>query len=77
MWLAFHAFVLTYEEPVLAQSFGTNFSPTKRQQAIRELARAMFDRRGNLPAPPGIDPDMSAPIVCNQPGGRELMTARR
>jgi protein-S-isoprenylcysteine O-methyltransferase Ste14 len=25
MWLAFHAFVLTYEEPVLAQSFGTEY----------------------------------------------------
>lgn len=25
MWLAFHAFVLTYEEPVLAQQFGTQY----------------------------------------------------
>src|SRR5467141_89099 len=25
MWLAFHAFVLTYEEPVLAQRFGTQY----------------------------------------------------
>src|SRR3954469_15316780 len=25
MWLAFHAFVLTYEEPVLAQTFGTQY----------------------------------------------------
>ncbi len=25
MWLAFHAFVLTYEEPVLAQSFGAEY----------------------------------------------------
>ena len=25
MWLAFHAFVLTYEEPVLAQRFGTKY----------------------------------------------------
>jgi protein-S-isoprenylcysteine O-methyltransferase Ste14 len=25
MWLAFHAFVLAYEEPVLAQSFGTSY----------------------------------------------------
>ena len=25
MWLAFHAFVLTYEEPVLAQKFGTQY----------------------------------------------------
>ncbi len=25
MWLAFHAFVLAYEEPVLAESFGTEY----------------------------------------------------
>jgi protein-S-isoprenylcysteine O-methyltransferase Ste14 len=25
MWLAFHAFVVAYEEPVLAQSFGTQY----------------------------------------------------
>jgi protein-S-isoprenylcysteine O-methyltransferase Ste14 len=25
MWLAFHVFVVTYEEPVLAQSFGTKY----------------------------------------------------
>src|ERR1700739_1506570 len=25
MWLAFHAFVLTYEEPVLAEKFGTQY----------------------------------------------------
>ena len=25
MWLAFHAFVLAYEEPVLAQKFGTHY----------------------------------------------------
>jgi protein-S-isoprenylcysteine O-methyltransferase Ste14 len=25
MWLAFHAFVLTYEEPVLVQSFGAEY----------------------------------------------------
>jgi protein-S-isoprenylcysteine O-methyltransferase Ste14 len=25
VWLAFHAFVLTYEEPVLAQQFGVQY----------------------------------------------------
>ena len=25
MWLAFHAFVLAYEEPVLAESFGAEY----------------------------------------------------
>src|SRR5438105_10953805 len=42
----------------------------------RELAGAMRDRTGNLPPLYGIFPDYSAPIVRNQPGGRELMMAR-
>jgi putative SOS response-associated peptidase YedK len=52
------------------------YSVTKGQQAIRELARAMRDRTGNLPPLYGIFPDYSAPIVRNQPEGRELMMAR-
>jgi putative SOS response-associated peptidase YedK len=52
------------------------YAVTKGQQAIRELARAMNDRTGNLPPPPGIFPDYSAPIVRNQPEGRELAMAR-
>ena len=53
-----------------------SYSVTKGQQAIRELARAMRDRTGNLPPLYGIFPDYSAPIVRNQPEGRELMMAR-
>jgi putative SOS response-associated peptidase YedK len=34
------------------------------------------DRTGNLPPLPGIFPDYSAPIVRNQPEGRELTMAR-
>jgi putative SOS response-associated peptidase YedK len=34
------------------------------------------DRTGNLPPLYGIFPDYSAPIVRNQPEGRELMMAR-
>lgn len=49
---------------------------TKNQAAILEMARAMSDRTGNLPPLPGIFPDYPAPIVRNQPGGRELMMAR-
>jgi len=49
---------------------------TKGQQAIRELAGAMSDRTGNLPPLPGIFPDYAAPIVRNQPKGRELTMAR-
>jgi hypothetical protein len=36
----------------------------------------MHDRTGNLPPPPGIFPDYAAPIVRNQPEGRELTMAR-
>ena len=52
------------------------YSVTKGQQAIRELAGAMRDRTGNLPPLYRIFPDYSAPIVRNQPEGRELMMAR-
>src|ERR1700729_453448 len=52
------------------------YSLTKGQQAIRELARAMSDRTGNLPLLPGIYPDYRAPIVRNQSEGRELSMAR-
>jgi putative SOS response-associated peptidase YedK len=52
------------------------YSLTKGQQAIRELARAMSDRTGNLPLMPGVYPDYRAPVVRNQPEGRELMMAR-
>jgi putative SOS response-associated peptidase YedK len=36
----------------------------------------MHDRTGNLPPLPGIFPDYAAPIVRNQPDGRELTMAR-
>jgi putative SOS response-associated peptidase YedK len=36
----------------------------------------LFDRARNLPPPPGIFPDYSAPIVRNTVGGRELAMAR-
>ena len=52
------------------------YSVTKGQQAIRALTRAMTDTTGNLPPLPGIFPDYQAPIVRNQPQGRELAMAR-
>lgn len=53
------------------------YSLTKGQQAIREMARAMRDRAGNLPSMPGIFPDYRAPIVrTGEDGERELVTAR-
>jgi putative SOS response-associated peptidase YedK len=52
------------------------YAVTKGQQAIRELARAMSDRTGNLPPLPGVFPDYAAPIVRNRHEGRELTMAR-
>ena len=52
------------------------YSVTKSQAAIRELARAMHDRTGNLPPLPGIFPDYGAPIVREGEQGRELALAR-
>jgi putative SOS response-associated peptidase YedK len=52
------------------------YSMTRSQQAIREMARAMRDRTGNLPPLPGIFPDYRAPIVRNSADGRELTMAR-
>src|SRR5258708_36723052 len=51
-------------------------SQTKGQQAMLELTRGMIDRTGNLRAMPGIFPDYAAPIMRNQPEGRELTMAR-
>ncbi len=52
------------------------YSFTRGQQAVRALAGVMKDRTGNLPPLPGIFPDYPAPIVRNQPEGRELTMAR-
>jgi putative SOS response-associated peptidase YedK len=52
------------------------YSMTKGQQAIRDAARAMKDRTGNMPPLPGIFPDYAAPIVRNAAEGRELVMAR-
>lgn len=50
---------------------------TKGPQAIRDFARALGDKTGNLPPIPGVYPDCSAPIVRNAPEGmRELVMAR-
>jgi putative SOS response-associated peptidase YedK len=53
-----------------------SYSLTKGQQAIRAITGAMTDRTGNMPPLPGIFPDYAAPIVRNQPAGRELTMAR-
>ncbi|RXF74286.1 SOS response-associated peptidase [Hansschlegelia zhihuaiae] len=52
------------------------YSLTRGQAAIRQLARAMVDRTGNLPPMPAIFPDYPAPIVRTGDEGRELALAR-
>ena len=52
------------------------YSLTTGQTAIRQMAKAMQDRTGNMPPLPGIFPDYQAPIVRNGPDGRELAMAR-
>jgi putative SOS response-associated peptidase YedK len=52
------------------------YSLSKGQAAIIEMTRAMRDKTGNMPLLPGIFPDYQAPIVRNQPDGRELTMAR-
>jgi putative SOS response-associated peptidase YedK len=54
------------------------YSVTKPQSAIRELAKAMVDDAGKLPALPAIFPDSMAPVVFAQPhdGQRRLQMLR-
>ena len=52
------------------------YAQTSSQSAIRQLARAMVDHTGNLPAQTAIFPDQSAPIVREGGEGRELALAR-
>ena len=52
------------------------YSVTSNQEAIRDWARVMNDSTGNLPPMPGVFPDYAAPIVRNQPEGRELASVR-
>ncbi|MCW4589190.1 SOS response-associated peptidase [Gluconacetobacter entanii] len=52
------------------------YAMTSSQQAIREAARVMTDRTGNLQPLPEIWPNTLAPIVRNAQDGRELVMAR-
>lgn len=52
------------------------YSMTSNPQAIREIARVLEDRTGNLQSLPDIYPNAMAPIVRNGEGGRELVMAR-
>jgi putative SOS response-associated peptidase YedK len=46
------------------------------QEAIRNWAGVMNDGTGNMPPMPAVFPDYAAPIVRNQPEGRELALIR-
>jgi hypothetical protein len=39
------------------------YSITKGQKAIRDLAKAMIDRAGNMPSLPGVFPNYMARVV--------------
>jgi putative SOS response-associated peptidase YedK len=54
------------------------YSVTKPRAAIRDLAKAIVDTSGNLPAIPAIFPDQMAPVVMTRPndGQRELLMMR-
>lgn len=52
------------------------YSMTSNSQAIREIAKVLEDRTGNLQPQPEIYPNTMAPIVRNGEGGRELVMAR-
>jgi putative SOS response-associated peptidase YedK len=54
------------------------YSVTKPQAAIGQLAKAMVDTSGNLPAIPAVYPDKVAPVVMTRPndGQRELLLMR-
>ena len=52
------------------------YSMTSNPQAIREIAKVLEDRTGNLQPQPEIYPNTMAPIVRNGENGRELLMAR-
>ena len=53
------------------------YSITKGQKAIRDLAKAMIDKAGNMPSLPGVFPNRMAPVVRAAPKGqRELIMMR-
>jgi putative SOS response-associated peptidase YedK len=53
------------------------YSELKSQSTVRQWARVMRDRAGNLPPMLAIFPDMMAPVVRNAPDGvRELTLLR-
>jgi putative SOS response-associated peptidase YedK len=52
------------------------YSVNKGQDHIRREFRTNWDDTGNLPPLPGIFPDMMAPVVRNDAGGRRLQMMR-
>jgi putative SOS response-associated peptidase YedK len=53
------------------------YAITKSQEAIRQAAKALRDKAGNVPSLPSIFPDQMAPIVrVGEDGKRELIMMR-
>jgi putative SOS response-associated peptidase YedK len=53
------------------------YSQKKSQAEVRDLAKAMVDRAGNMPSLPAIFPNGKAPVVRALPSGeRELLMMR-
>lgn len=52
------------------------YSQTKASDGIKQAAKAMKDKTGNLPYLPGIFPDYLAPVVRIGDEGREIVMAR-
>ena len=76
-YLLFPARILSSAQRAILSPMCNLYSITKGQAAIRELARAIRDRTGNLRPLPGVFPDYAAPIVRTAPDGvRELAMAR-
>ena len=75
--LIIQARILSSAQRAILSPMCNLYSITKGQAAIRELARAIRDRTGNLRPLPGVFPDYAAPIVRTAPDGvRELAMAR-
>jgi putative SOS response-associated peptidase YedK len=65
------------QQPAYLGTMCNLYSITKPQVAVSELARAMRDLTGNLPAMPAVFPNRMAPVVRTAPDGvRELLMMR-
>ena len=79
MLLAFHAFVLAYEEPVLAQQFGVQYEDFRARPAVDSAAVSMAHRL-RLPANQwrkGANADARKPAAHNSTCSNSRRSRRR